>query len=188
MHRKDNTECTERRDTEHTEWNGTEYTEKTTQNTRKGVTQNTQKGRMDTGMSVHAGMIVREPGRATYNKYPHSDVTEKIIGCAIEVHKALGPGFKESTYENALLSELTKCGLEYEQQKPVKVTYKGMTVGRHRLDLLVEEKVVVELKAVKGLSSEDTKRLLSYLKATGIQVGLLLNFAKPIIEIKRLIL
>jgi GxxExxY protein len=133
-------------------------------------------------------VIVREPDHVSYDKYPHSNITEKIIGCAIEVHRTLGPGFKESAYENALLSELSECGLEYEQQKSVKVTYKGVAVSRHRLDLVVEDRVVVELKAVKSLSSEDTKRLLSYLRATGIKVGLLLNFAKPIIEIKRLIL
>ena len=155
--------------TEYTEGCGTECTE-------------------DNDMSIISAVSVREPGRAPYNKYPYSDITEKIIVCAIEVHKTLGPGFRESAYKNALLSEFSKCGLEYEQQKPVKVTYKGVTVGRHRLDLVVEDSVVVELKAVKSLSSEDTKRVLSYLKATGIQIGLLLNFARPVIEIKRLIL
>jgi GxxExxY protein len=139
-------------------------------------------------METQPIVLVREKDSTSYHKYPHSDITEKIIGCAIEVHKALGPGFKESTYENALLCELTKCGLKYEQQKPVKITYKGTYVGRHRLDLIVEEKIVVELNTIRSLSSEDTKRLLSYLKATKINVGLLLNFAKPVVEIKRLIL
>jgi GxxExxY protein len=153
---------------------GTEYTE--------------SKERKDKDMSIRTAVSVGEPPCTSYGKYPCSDITEKIIGCAIEVHKTLGPGFKESAYENALLCELTKCGLSYEQQSPVRITYKGTVVGRHRLDLVVEDKIVVELKAVKSLSLEDNKRLLSYLKATGIQIGLLLNFAKPIIEIRRLIL
>jgi len=122
------------------------------------------------------------------DKYPHSDITEGIIGCAIDVHKNLGPGFKESAYENALLVEFDERELQYERQKPVSISYKGRKVGRYRIDLVVEEKIIVELKAAKSINMEDRRRLLSYLKATGKKVGLVVNFAKPTIEIKRLVL
>ena len=120
--------------------------------------------------------------------YPHSNITQKIIGCAIEVHKTLGPGFKESAYENALICELTKLGLKYEKQKLINISYKGAKVGRYRLDLVIDDKIIVDLKTVKNFNAEDKKRLLSYLKATNKRIGLLINFAKPTIEIKRLIL
>lgn len=127
-----------------------------------------------------------------YNKnsalYPHSKLTEKIIGCAIEVHKALGPGFVEKAYENALICELTKVGLRYERQKPVGILYKNTKVGKHKLDLVIEDEIIVELKSVTNFCTADVKRLLSYLKATNHRVGLLINFAKPKIEVKRLIL
>ncbi len=119
--------------------------------------------------------------------YPYSDTTEKIIGCAIEVHKTLGPGFKESTYENALIRELKQSGLKVEQQKSIVVQYKGAQVGKHRLDLLIADTIVVELKSAKDFYAEDIKRLISYLKASHKRIGLLINFAKPTIEVKRLI-
>jgi len=131
---------------------------------------------------------VREASFRKYDKYLHSEITQRIIGCAIEVHKVLGPGFKESAYENALLVEFDKKKLRYEHQKPVAISYKDTKVGLYRMDLLVEEKIIVELKAVKSINIEDRRRLLSYLKATDKKVGLIINFAKPIIEIKRLVL
>ena len=131
---------------------------------------------------------VREENSREYDKYPHSDITQRIIGCAIDVHKDLGPGFKESAYENALLVEFDKKELQYERQKPVTISYRGSKVGFYRIDLLVEEKIIVELKTVKSINIEDRRRLLSYLKATGKKVGLIINFAKPVIEIKRLVL
>lgn len=81
-------------------------------------------------MEMQAIVKVRERDCTRYDKYPYSDVTEKIIGCAIEVHKTLGPGFKESAYENALLVEFDKRELQYERQKPVTISYKGRKVGR----------------------------------------------------------
>ncbi len=133
-------------------------------------------------------MCVGEGRERTYGRYPYSDVTHKIIGCAISVHKSLGPGFKESAYENALVIELDKQQLRYEQQKPVEIGYCGRQVGTYRIDLLVEDKVIVELKCAKRVNIEDRKRLLSYLKATNMKVGLMINFAKPVIEISRLVL
>ncbi len=121
-------------------------------------------------------------------EYPHSDITQKIIGCAIEVYKTLGPGFKESTYENALIYEFNKAELKYEQQKPITVPYKDTTVGGHRLDFLIEDAVVIELKSVKEIEDIHKAQVLTYLKATGFKVGLLINFAKSKIDVKRMIL
>ena len=103
-------------------------------------------------------------------------ITEKIIGCAISVHKQLGPGLLESIYESALNIELNKSGLELERQKRIDVRYDGIIIGEHRLDLLVENKVVVELKSVERFDSVFQAQLLSYLKLGGYPIGLLINF------------
>lgn len=132
--------------------------------------------------------VLKPHGTGSKDKYPHSNMTERIIGCAINVHKSLGPGFKESAYENALLVEFDEKNIRYERQKPVSIKYRGKKVGRYRVDLVVEGKVIVELKAANCIRIEDGRRLLSYLKAPGLRVGLLMNFAKPTIEIKRMVL
>ena len=119
--------------------------------------------------------------------HPFEDLSRKIIGAAIEVHAALGPGFLETIYEEAFKLELTEHGLNYECQKEIKIEYLGVQIGTHRLDLVVENRVVVELKAVKELNEIHFAQILSYLKATGIKVGLLLNFAKPKLEIRRVV-
>jgi len=124
----------------------------------------------------------------TEEKYPYSKITKRIIKCAIEVHKVLGPGFVESIYENALICEMKQDGLKVERQVLVSIGYKGNNVGEHRLDLVVEDSVIVENKAVKEFDNVHYAQLLSYLKATGKKIGLLINFAKPKIEVKRIIL
>jgi GxxExxY protein len=103
-------------------------------------------------------------------------VTEAVIGAAIEVHKTLGPGFLESIYEEALCVELTLRGVRFTRQAPVAVDYKGHRIGENRLDLLVEDNVVVELKAVDALAPVHTAQMISYLKASGCRIGLLINF------------
>ena len=115
-------------------------------------------------------------------------ITEKIIGCAINVHKQLGPGLLESIYESALNIELNKSGLELERQKRVDVRYDGIIIGEHRLDLLVENKVVVELKSVERFDPVFQAQLLSYLKLGGYPVGLLINFNSRMLKngIKRM--
>jgi GxxExxY protein len=110
-----------------------------------------------------------------------------VIGAAVEVHKELGPGFLESIYEQALKVELSESGLIFDSQKEIKVEYSGVEVGAHRLDLVVEEEIIVELKAVKELSDIHFAQLRSYLKATGMKVGLLLNFSKPTLEVRRVV-
>ena len=117
----------------------------------------------------------------------HQALTEKIIGAAILVHKTPGPGFIESIYENALVFELRKRGLEVKQQVEIPVKYDGVEVGKHRLDLLVEDIIVVELKAIKNLDDIHFVIVRSYLCATEQRHGLLLNFAKITLEIRRVI-
>ena len=105
-----------------------------------------------------------------------NEITERIIGCAIEVHRNLGPGLLESIYEKALCHELEEQKVRHESQVTVPIIYKGIKLGEHRLDLLVSDTVVVELKAVERLDSVFKAQLLSYLKLTGMKVGLLINF------------
>ena len=120
-------------------------------------------------------------------KHNFEELSKKIVGAAIEVHRELGPGFLESIYEEALKVEFTEHGLQYGAQKEIQIKYLGVEVGLHRLDLLVEKQIVIELKAVKELTDVHFSQLCSYLKATGLKVGLLLNFAKPTLEIKRVV-
>ena len=115
-------------------------------------------------------------------------LTYRIQGCVYEVNKHLGHGFLESVYQNAMLAELRASGLSVESERPVSVYYKGQLVGEHRLDLLVENRVVIELKAQAKLPLGAESQLLNYLKATKLEVGLLVNFTAPRATIKRIVL
>jgi GxxExxY protein len=117
----------------------------------------------------------------------HEELTNKIIGCAIEVHKKLGPGFIESIYENAFIIELQRKGLPFERQKEVVIQYDGDEVGKHRLDLIVADTIVVELKAIRNIEDIHFVIVRSYLKALGKEHGLLINFSKKVLEVKRVI-
>lgn len=108
-------------------------------------------------------------------------ITERIIGCCFKVHQTLGAGFLEKVYENALMIELGKCGLKGQQQVPVSVNYGGCAVGEYYADILVEGQVVRELKANQSLSKEHEIQLVNYLSATGISVGLLINFGRNVV-------
>ena len=121
------------------------------------------------------------------NELAHKELTGQIITCALEVHKALGPGFLESIYEAALLVELQRAGLRVESQKLLPIHYRGVLVGGHRLDLLVENLIVVELKAISALEDIHFAVVRSYLKALGLGHCLLLNFATMPLTIKRVI-
>jgi len=114
-------------------------------------------------------------------------ITEKIIACAYAVSNELGAGFLEKVYENALVIELRKMGLHVEQQKSLSVTYHEQIVGEYIADLLVENNVIVELKATRELDTVHQAQLLNYLKAAGIHTGLLLNFGTARIGIKRMV-
>ena len=114
-----------------------------------------------------------------------ADVTHRIIGAAIRVHRALGPGFLESVYEEALAVEFALSGIQFVRQKTVPLFYKDHQIGEHRLDFLIEERVVVELKAIRALEDIHFAVGRSYLKATNLHDGLLLNFATVPLTIKR---
>ena len=113
------------------------------------------------------------------------DLTYKIRGCVYEVFRELGAGFLEKVYENALLIELNNQGLKVKVQHPLVVNYKGKLVGEYIVDLLVEDRIVIELKAVSQLLPIHEAQLLNYLKATNINIGLLVNFTHPKATIKR---
>lgn len=115
------------------------------------------------------------------------EITERIIAAAIEVHKSLGPGFLESVYENALSLEFDSRNIPYQRQLEISVFYNGKEVGKHRLDMFVFNKFVVELKAIKEVTNEHFAIVHSYLKAMRERHSLILNFPKPILEIKRVI-
>lgn len=117
-------------------------------------------------------------------QYKYSDITEKIIKCSYDVYNSLGSGFLEKVYENALTLKLKKSGLKTEQQFPINVNFENEVVGEFFADILVEDKVIVELKALKELIDIHEAQLINYLKATKIEVGLLINFG-PNIQIKR---
>ena len=116
------------------------------------------------------------------------DLTFKIRGCVYEVFRVLGAGFLEQVYQKALLHELEVQGLRAEGQRALEVTYKGTPVGMYVADILVEDRVVVELKAVESLTKAHEAQLLNYLKASGKRVGLLVNFKHPKAEIRRFVL
>ena len=117
-------------------------------------------------------------------------LTERIIGCAIEVHRQLGPGLLEGTYELALCIELSDAGLKYGRQVAVPVVYKGRDIGEYRLDIMVEDAVIVEIKSVERHDPVFEAQLLTYLRVTGKHVGLLINFNNRMLKsgIKRLML
>ena len=128
--------------------------------------------------------------RYSDREYPDKALTERIIGCAITVHRELGPGYLEMIYERALAHEFIKQGVCFEQQRTVKVFYDGVAVGEHRVDLFVEGKIVVELKSVEDISQKHVAQVISTLKAVGATVGLLINFdqARLVDGVKRVVL
>lgn len=117
-------------------------------------------------------------------------LTESLIGCAIEVHRQLGPGLLEGTYESAYCIELDDSGRKYKRQLMVPVVYKGRAIGEYRLDLLVEDLVIVEIKSVERFDPVFEAQLLTYLRVTGKKVGLLINFNSKLLKdgIKRFVL
>lgn len=116
-----------------------------------------------------------------------NQITEKIIGAAYEVSNHLGCGFLEKVYENSLVKELRLANIKVDQQKEIAVIYKGENVGEYFADLLVENEVLVELKAIKQLTEIQEAQLMNYLKATNKKIGLLINFGTPKVQITRLV-
>ncbi len=119
--------------------------------------------------------------------YLHENITEKIIGAAMEVHNTLHQGFLESVYEEAMAIELNLQKIQFERQKPIDVFYKGVLAKQFFCDFIIEGKVLVELKAIKKLSDIEQAQVLNYLKATELPLTLLINFGTPSLEFKRII-
>jgi GxxExxY protein len=129
-------------------------------------------------------------GDGLRNDATKDPLTERIIGCAVEVHRQLGPGLLESAYERAMCVEMDDAGLRYACEVVVPVVYKGRDVGDYRVDLIVEDTVVVEIKSVERLDKVFDAQLLTYLRVTGKHVGLLINFNSRLVtdSIKRFVL
>ena len=121
------------------------------------------------------------------SKLAHAEITKKIIGAAFAVYAELGHGFLESVYQKAMQVELHQAGLKCEVECPIKVKYRNVIVGDFRADLFVNDVVIVELKTAKNYNAEDEPQLLNELKATGIKVGLLINFGRTKAEFKRMV-
>jgi len=115
----------------------------------------------------------------------YEQLTRQIIGCAMQVHRVLGPGFLESVYQNALTHELRKAGLRVECQRPLSVTYDHVVVGKFEADMVIEDVVLIENKAVQSLAAAHEIQLVNYLTATGINIGLLINFGASRLEFQR---
>jgi len=121
------------------------------------------------------------------DKIVYRELSFKVVGCAIAVHKALGPGFPEAVYERALEIELKKQGLAFERQKKFQVAYEGESVGDFRADFVIENKVVLELKAVSEIPGVFERQLHSYLQVSRLRLGILINFGKEKLETKRIV-
>jgi GxxExxY protein len=117
--------------------------------------------------------------------YTEERLTQKIISCIIKVHQILGPGFLESVYRSALMIELQNLGLMVESEKNVPIYYFGKPIGRHRMDLVVEKKIVLELKSVETLHSQHYAQIKSCLRASGNNIGLLVNFGTSKADFRR---
>ncbi len=118
-------------------------------------------------------------------QYLHSELTAKIIGCAMEVHGVLGNGFQEVIYQRALEIEMLAQGLDFTREHEMKIYYKGVDIGTRRVDFLVENKVMVEIKALSTLEDVHLAQAINYLEAYGLEVGLLLNFGARSLQYKR---
>ncbi|OYD17043.1 GxxExxY protein [candidate division WOR-3 bacterium JGI_Cruoil_03_44_89] len=121
------------------------------------------------------------------NKIIHKELSYDIMEAAFEVYNTLGPGYSEGIYEAALAKEFRDRNIKYEKQKLIEVWYKGEKMGEYRLDIVVEGKIILELKAVSELNKIFEAQILSYLKATGLKLGILLNFGGKKVEYKRIV-
>ena len=126
---------------------------------------------------------IKEPGKILF-----PELSYQIMGLIFEVFNQLGPGFTEVIYEKALIHELERHGIPFEAQKCIDVYYKGQNLGEFRLDLIIDGKIILELKAVKELSDLFRRQLASYLKATGIPLGILVNFGADRVQSTRIVL
>ncbi len=117
----------------------------------------------------------------------YEDLSYKIIGLAMEIHRKLGHGFLEKVYENALMLVLRREGIEAKQQAPIKVYFDGEIVGEYFADILIEDKIILELKTLNEITDVHLAQALNYLKATGLRLAIIINFAKKRLEYERII-
>lgn len=118
----------------------------------------------------------------------HGEITYRVIGLAMEVHNKLGAGFLEKVYENALMVALRREGIRAEQQVPIKIHFENVVVGDYVADIFIEDKLILELKAVEAISAIHRAQVINYLKATGVRLALILNFGNPKLQHERLVL
>ncbi len=116
-----------------------------------------------------------------------NNLSNQIIGVAIKVHKNLGPGFVEKVYERALLYEFKKEGIKFATEVPIKIKYENIDIGGQRIDIIVEDAIILELKSMSAICDAHKAQLISYLKVTNKRLGLILNFARSKLEIKRIV-
>jgi GxxExxY protein len=132
---------------------------------------------------------MKTDGIKTIKTIIHEKETYVILHCAMEVSNALGAGFLEAVYQEAMEIELAAAGIDYEPKKRLRISYKGRILAKeYEADIVCGKKVIIELKAIESISGVEEAQMLNYLKATGIKVGLLINFGKPRLEWKRLVL
>jgi GxxExxY protein len=137
---------------------------------------------------MHADRNSTKEGDVKKEHFAIDAITGSVIACAHEVSNSLGCGFLEKVYENALAFEIRRTGLRVEQQRAISVRYKGEVIGEFAADLLVADAVIVELKSARVLDEVHTAQCINYLRATGLKVCLLLNFGRPRVEVKRVVL
>jgi GxxExxY protein len=118
-------------------------------------------------------------------EYPESELTGRIIGCAMEVHKTLGNGFQEVIYQRALAIEMRNQNIDFSREHEMEIFYKGEYIGRRRVDFFVEDKIMVELKAVIRMEDAHLAQAINYLEAYNMKIGLLINFGSPSLQFKR---
>ncbi len=138
-------------------------------------------------MGASYGRFLRDQPDVSKRGYEHSDLTGRVIGCAMEVHSVLGSGFQEVVYQRALDFEMRRAGLDFGREVEMPIDYKGLQVGTRRVDFLVGGVVAVELKAVGRLEKVHLAQAMNYVEAYNVEIGLLLNFGAPRLEFKRLI-
>jgi GxxExxY protein len=119
------------------------------------------------------------------DSYKYSDITGRVIGCAMEVHRYLGNGFQEVIYQRALALEMQQQGLSFSREHEMQIQYKGFDIGTRRVDFFIEEKVMVEIKAVIQLEDVHLAQAINYLEAYGLEIGLLINFGSKSLQFKR---
>jgi GxxExxY protein len=139
---------------------------------------------IDSVALVHA--LKKQDGQDGQDKFLYKDLSERVIGAAFEVIGELGAGFVETVYHHALIIALLDKGVSARSDVPIDVFFRRKSVGKFRADILVESKILVELKAVRAIAPEHQAQVINYLKATGIKVGLLINFGRSRLEIRRL--